>query len=273
MKTRKISTKNAAFQIFSALKHNRSKRKQYKQIIVEGIIPINLCIRSRIPIEAILVEEGKRLSKWAHAILSTVDCEYLYRLAPPLMAGLSDKDERSELLLVAEYPETDLTLFTPGHLKRIVVLDRPSSPGNMGAIIRTCDAFQIDAVLLSGHGVDPYDPKTITASRGTIFTVPLIQIASNARLEALIGQLKHTQHHFCVYGSSGKYGTNLHEMPLAEHFCLIIGNETYGMNDFLKYLSDEVITIGMHGAASSLNAACATSIMLYELTKLSFFPI
>jgi 23S rRNA (uridine2479-2'-O)-methyltransferase len=147
-------------------------------------------------------------------------------------------------------------------------LDRPSSPGNLGAIIRSCNAFGIDAVLLTGHSVDAYDPKTITASRGTVFTVPVIPLESNAQLQKLLIELKAMHHHFRVYGSSAQYGHDLRTMRLTPNFGLIIGNETHGMSDFLKSHCDDVLSISMHGAASSLNVACATSIMLYELTKL-----
>ena len=157
-------------------------------------------------------------------------------------------------------------------LDRVVVIDRPSNPGNLGAIIRTCDAFRIDAVILTGHGVDPYDPKTITASRGTVFSVPVVSVESNSQLEDLIAQLRRAHEKFGVYGSSGMSGANIQEMHLERSFCLFVGNETFGMSDFLKSICDEVIRIGMHGFASSLNAACAASIMLYELTKTNGRP-
>lgn len=267
MKRLKISTRNAAFQIFTALKRNRNKRKQHGKIIVEGVIPIDLCIQGQVPIAAILIEDGKKLSSWGNSVLATVVCDTVYFVSKPLMAEISDKDDGSELLIVAEYPQKSLSALTKEELKRIVVLDRPSSPGNLGAIIRSCDAFRIDAVLLTGHSVDPYDPKTITASRGTVFTVPVISLESNAQLQEFLIELKAAHHDFRVYGSSGKYGNNLHAMRLAPNFGLIIGNETHGMSDFLKSLCDEVLSINMLGVASSLNVACATSIMLYEMTK------
>jgi len=267
MKRLKISTQNAAFQIFSALKHNRSKRKQHGKIIVEGVIPIDLCIQSHVPIEAILIEDGKTLSRWAQNLLATVACETVYFVSKPLMAELSDKDNGSELLVVAAYPQQSLSAFGYRTWTQVVVLDRPSSPGNLGAIIRSCDAFQIDALLLAGHSVDPYDPKAITASRGTVFPKPVIPLESNAQLQEFLIELKAAHHDFRVYGSSGKYGTDLRTMRLSPDFGLIIGNETHGMSDFLKSLCDEVLNINMLGVASSLNVACATAIMLYELTK------
>ena len=267
MKKLTITSKNSSFQIFTALKRNRSKRKKYAKILVEGVLPITLCMRSQCVIEAIIVERGKTLSQWAHDIIDQIDCPSLYIVEKNLMSELSEKDETSELMLVVEYPQTGITELNLEDLKQILVIDRPSNPGNLGAIIRTCDAFHINVVFLTGHSVDPYDPKTITASRGTIFTVPVVSIESNVQLNDLISELKKMYNHFTVYGSSGTYGTNIQDMRLAQDFCLIIGNETYGMNDFLKTLSDDVIRIGMHGSASSLNVACATSIMLYELTR------
>ena len=265
-KRQKITTRNAAFQIFAALKRNRSKRKHHGKIIVEGVIPINLCVRSGIAIEAMLVEDGKTVSQWAQNLLATVPCETIYFVSRPLMTELSDKADGSELLVVAEYPQRPLSAYAYTGWTRILVLDRPSNPGNLGAIIRSCDAFQVDAVLLTGHSVDPYDPKAITASRGTVFTVPVILLKSNAQLQHFFTELKAVQPEFRVYGSSGKYGSDMRAMRLAADFGLIMGNETHGMSDFLQGLCDDVLSIGMLGAASSLNVACAASIMLYELT-------
>jgi TrmH family RNA methyltransferase len=267
-RTLKISSRNAAFQIFAALKRNRNKRKQYGKIIVEGVIPINLCVESEAMIQSILIEDGKTLSRWAQNLLATVPCETVYSVSKTLMSELSDKDDSSELLVIAGYPQQTLSALEYRALKRIVVLDRPSSPGNLGAIIRSCDAFGIDAVLLTGHSVDAYDPKTITASRGTVFTVPAFPLESNVQLQELLIELKTVHHHFHVYGSSANYGSDFRAMRLAPNFGLIIGNETHGMSDFLKSQCDDVLSIDMLGAASSLNVACATSIMLYELTKL-----
>ncbi len=265
MKWKRISKENAAFQVFTALMRSHRKRQQHDRFIVEGVIPVNLCVQSQLRIESILISEGRTLSRWAEGLLATVDCESVYQLAAPLMADLSGRDDSSEVLLVAEYPHVDVATLTLEEVQRSVILDRPSSPGNLGAIIRSCDAFGLDAVFLTGHHADPYDPKSITASRGTVFTVPVLPIESNTQLADLLTRLRRCHDRFCLYGSSGKYGSDIRALFPSPSFGLIVGNETYGMSDFLKQQTDEVVRIEMRGAASSLNVACATSILLYEL--------
>ncbi len=267
MRWHRISRENAAFQVFRALKRNRRKRYQLQQFLVEGVLPIRLSLESGLELHAVLVRDGAPLSGWARDVLEAEPAPDAYHIAPELMAALSDKDSASELMLVGRYPALDITTVPRETLGRILVLDRPASPGNLGAIVRTCDAFQIDAAIISGHGADPFDPKAITASRGTVFSTPVFAIDSNAHLQTLLNELRRVHGEFKVYGSSGLSGTPLHEASLSGRFCLIIGNETHGMNTFLQSLVDDTLRIEMRGVATSLNVACATAILLHALSQ------
>ncbi len=261
-KIHKISSRNNAYQHLEVVKRNRSKRTKFGEMVVEGVMPINLCISNGIVIKQVLFSDRGSLSQWAKRLIGGQPQAEIYSVAPQLMAEITDKDEDPEIIVLAAQPDHSIRQL---QLDRILILDRPANPGNFGATVRTCNAFGIDAVFLSGHGIDPFDAKSIAASRGTVFSLPIIKLKSNAELETILA-IKNQDPRFSVYGSSAQDGTESGTIVPPDRFALVIGNETTGMTPFLKGLADTMLRIPIVGDASSLNAACAASILLYELT-------
>ncbi len=259
---RRVSSWNAALQHLEVVRRNRKKRTKFKEIAIEGVIPINLCLANHIPVLQIFFSDYDSLSDWAMGVIEKLPRAELFSVAAELMSAVSDKSDGSEIVILARQPEHDIG---KNPLNRIVILDRPSSPGNFGSIVRTCESFSIDAVFVSGHGMDPYEPRSISASRGTVFSLPIVKLGSNSELEALLARCKEDPE-FVVYGSSAKSGVDLRTVRRAHRFALIVGNETTGMTPYLKELADVMLQIPMRGMATSLNIACAASILVYELS-------
>jgi tRNA G18 (ribose-2'-O)-methylase SpoU len=258
-----ISSRNNIYQHLEVVKRNRAKRTKFGEVAVEGVLPINMCISNHIFIKQIFFADFGNLSKWAKDLIAEQPQAKLFSVSSELMSEISDKDAESEIIILAKQPEYDIKHI---ELNRIVILDRPSNPGNFGAIVRTCNSFNIDAIFISGHGIDPYDSKSITASRGTVFTLPVVKLNSNSELSAILGDRKQLSD-FVVYGSSARTGVDLRTAKKSDHFALIIGNETTGMTPFLKDLADLILRIPIYGDTTSLNAACAASILAYELLE------
>ncbi|MBN1327335.1 MAG: hypothetical protein JW996_05235 [Candidatus Cloacimonetes bacterium] len=264
-----INSDNDIYQIFTSIRDNRNKRRKYGNIFVEGVIPVNMCLKSGAKIDSIIINRDKLLSDWAQNIVDTAVYSNLYSLKASLLEKLSGKEIPSELILIAEYPDTSAACVDITGLKKIVLLDRPISPGNLGTMIRSCDAFAIDLILISGHGADPYDPAVISASRGTVFNLPPIQIASNQELLQIFKRLKKENPGFTIYGTSAGGSEEIDNVAFVREYCLLIGNETYGLNENLRNLADAMIRIPMQGAASSLNIACALTLFLYAIDRYS----
>lgn len=258
-----ISKANSTFQQLLAVKENRSKRTSMSRIFVEGVLPINLVRQVGIPIEQIFVTSGVRLSDWAAEIVTATPEAELFSLVPDLMSRISDKDQCPELVLVARMPDLH---SLPTQANRVLVMDRPTSPGNLGSVLRSCDALGIDVVLLFGRSADPFDPKCIAASRGTVFNLKVNAVGSKQSLEAFLDACR-TMGEFTIFGSSAKDGDALTTIQAPDRFALIVGNETTGMSSYLSSLTEVMLTIPMQGAASSLNLAVATSILLYHLVN------
>jgi len=149
----------------------------------------------------------------------------------------------------------------------VLVIDRASNPGNLGTILRSCDSFEVDAVIMTGHSVDLYEPKTIQASLGTLFSIPVIRLESHNELIPWIKKVKAEMGTFNIVGTTIKTKKLIDEINFKKPLMLLIGNETSGLSSNYKEICDDLVKIPIAGSASSLNVACAASIFLYEISK------
>ena len=144
---------------------------------------------------------------------------------------------------------------------RIVYLDCVQDPGNLGTIIRSCVAFNIDTLVLSKDSVDLYNSKVIRASQGLIFHLNIVIADINEFGPSLKDE------GYKIYGTKVTHGKSLKTIEKIEKFVIIMGNEGNGMSELSSELCDEFIYIDMNDKCESLNVGVATSIILYELDK------
>jgi TrmH family RNA methyltransferase len=259
----RVGRTNNVFQHLEVLKRNRTRRRQYGEVFVEGVRPIQRLVDAGWPVRSVCSEDGRELSGWACSIVAACGAERHYRLAPELMEQLSDREQPSELLLVAELRVRRLEdVALPDDLL-VVVLDRPASPGNVGTVIRSADALGAHAVVVTGHAADPYDPRAIRASMGSLFSLPLVEAGGPAELQRWLAGRPGVQ----VLGTDSAGDAVLHQVDLRRPTVIVAGNEAAGASHGLRALCDTVVRIPMTGAADSLNMAVATSIVLYEAAR------
>lgn len=258
-----VGRANNVFQHLEVLKRNRTRRRQYGELFVEGVRPIQRLVDAGWPVRSVCSEDGRELSGWARSIVAASGAERHYRLAPELMEQLSDREQPSELLLVAELCVRRLEdLALPDDLL-VVVLDRPAGPGNVGTVIRSADALGAHAVVVTGHAADPYDPLAIRASMGSLFSLPLVEAGGPAELEEWLALRPGVQ----VVGTDSAGDAVLGEVDFRRPTVLLVGNEAAGASHGLRALCGTVARIPMTGAADSLNMAVAASIALYEASR------
>jgi TrmH family RNA methyltransferase len=262
-----IHSANDTFQQLVALSGNRRKRHQSRRFLVEGVKPINLAIAYHWDIDALVYAQGMDLSVWAREILTKSGARARYELSADLMEALSGKEETSEIIAVVTIPEDDLNRIRVSGDSLFVILDQPGSPGNLGAVIRSCDAFRANGVVVLGHSADVYDPQTIRASIGTVFSTPTVRIGSHSGLLRWLDFARGMYPNLQIVGSSAKADTDISGVDLTRPTALVLGNETSGMNWNLRQACDFTVRIPIYGAASSLNLACAASILLYEVDR------
>jgi len=264
MKELRIHSENNDFQHVETLKKNRTKRQKSREFFVEGVRNINQALAGSFQIRAFYSAVDAPLSGWARDVLARQAAERHYLLPPALMAKLSDKHEPSELVAVVAMPQDDLGRIPTPAGARLVVLDRPSNPGNLGTLLRSCDAFQVSGVVITGHAVDLYEPQVIRASMGSFFTLPVVRLPSHSGLTTWIERLRSEPEGLSILGTSANAEHDLDGEVFAGRCLLLFGNETSGLSVAYRELCDRVLKIPMGGSASSLNISCAASIVLYE---------
>jgi TrmH family RNA methyltransferase len=261
----RISAENAAFQIIQALKNNRARRHKTREIFVEGTECIKQAVSAGLEITRIITGNTADLSDWARSLIAAQLDAQLINMDTLLYASLCDRANPSELLVTAKLkPEPEELSLSPQPC--VLVFDRPSDLGNLGSIIRSANAFNVDAVFIVGHGSDVYEPKVLRASMGSVFHTRIRLVESMEHLAGFIRTEK-ARSGILVAGTDSNGTISLQNNELHCPIMLIIGNEAKGMSVALRNLCDEIVRIPIAGAVNSLNAACAASIFLWEIYR------
>lgn len=267
----KVTKEDNYFQHFEVIKRNRNKRYKHKEFFVEGVRNINEAIENNWKISSFIYSGEKELSSWAKDILCNIKVDALYQLSNNLMDKLSEKEDTSELLAIVKMKSDDVDRIKLTENPLIVVIDRPSNKGNLGTLIRSCDALGANGLIITGHAVDLYDPETIVSSVGTFFSIPVLRLHSYEELYDWIQSLKNQYPNFQIIGTSAHGDKIVNQCDFLKPTVLVLGNETVGLSRNYKDISDLIVEIPIDGVASSLNVSCAATVMLYEIKRQRYF--
>ena len=267
MATLRVTTRNATFQQWSALLTNRGKRQRAGEFLVQGVRPITLAVEHGWVVRALLYRDRDGRSRWASDLLDRVACDRAM-LAPELMRELGGKEEAApELLAVVELPADRLARVPVRPDMLVVAFDRPTTPGNIGTLVRSADAFGAAGVVITGHGADPYDPRAVRASTGSLFALPVIRAASHRDVLDWVAGVRGRGIPLPVIGTDEAGEVDLPEQDLTGPAVVAVGNETRGLSAAWRESCDRMVRIPISGAASSLNAAAAATVVLYEAAR------
>jgi len=267
MNTTRIHTENATYQLLQVLKTNRNKRHRQGVFLVEGVKSINEALRAGWTVQSFLYSFERPLSDWAACLLEGIQTEINYELTQPLMEALSDKTDTSELLAVVRMK--DEAPFGHAENPVFMLFDRPSNKGNLGTLLRSCDALGVHGLILTGHGVDIYDPEVVRSSMGSFFRVPFRRLSSNGEIEAFFASLRGEYPGLRLIGTTAHRKRTICEVDLTGPVLFLIGNETEGLNRWMAEQCNETATIPMRpdAAATSFNVSCAATVLLYEAAR------
>ena len=263
----RISSRNARFQQWESLLSNRSKRQRAGEFLVQGVRPISLAAQAGWPIRALVYDAERPLSDWAQTLLRDIGTLQV-AMSPDLLAELGEKAEgRPELVAVAEMPGDDLDRIDVGDGFLGIVLDRPASPGNIGSIIRSADAFGADGVIVTGHAADVYDPRSVRASTGSLFALPVVRSPSHREVTEWVAAQRALGCPVVLAGTDEHGGQDVFDFDFTRPTLLLVGNEAAGLSNVWREFSDATVSIPMTGTASSLNVASAATAVLYEIAR------
>lgn len=225
----------------------RKYREEYNEFMVEGMHLVLEAFKSGILVELIM-EENETIP---------LQCPYVY-VTQEIIEKISTMDTPSTVMaLCRKLPDRDIIG------EKILLLDEVQDPGNLGTIIRSAKAFDIDTIILSENTVDLYNPKVVRATQGMMFHLNII----NRSITNTLDQIKHMN--IPIYGTSVDHGIDVSTLKKRDRlkYALVIGNEGNGIRMTTFSKCDKNLYIPMNDQVESLNVGVAASILLYELGK------
>lgn len=149
--------------------------------------------------------------------------------------------------------------------RRLIALERPRDPGNLGTIIRLADSTGCGGVVLLEEHCDPFSVDCVRASMGSLFAVPVVR----AGIDAF--EIWRRQEGLALIGTSLEGAVRHTDVALTQRTCILMGNEQSGLPPGVAALCDGLVRLPMAGRADSLNLALATAVTVYEVWRRSGF--
>jgi TrmH family RNA methyltransferase len=191
-------------------------------------------------------------SEFVAAGAAAVSDAPIFELAESVLERVASTEHPQPNLAVVRMPATDWDLAL---LRFVVVADQLGDPGNLGTILRSCEAAGAQAVVLTPGSVDPFNPKVVRASAGSLFHVPVVECAlDDVRAAGLT-----------LVGSSSHQGETHTDADWSGSIAIVVGNEARGLPDDAPV--DRWVRIEHHGRAESLNVAMATTLLVFEAAR------
>ncbi len=235
---------------------NASDRKKAKKFIVEGYRIVADAVRHNADIDYIVISQEYQLEAFEQS-------HRVYRFSKKLFSQISGTVNSQGIIAVVNCFDTQINI-AQGNYSNIVYLDCVTDPGNMGTILRTCDAMGVDCVIASKGCVDIYNPKVVRATMASMFCVPVFCDAD----DTVITELK--QNEFSVVGTVIDGSISVFDSDLTGKTVIVMGNEANGISDKVKQMCDVKIKVPMSGGAESLNVAVCCAMVLYEKTRQNY---
>ncbi|MFZ0641252.1 MAG: RNA methyltransferase [Candidatus Acidiferrales bacterium] len=241
-----------------------SLREEDGRIALEGVHLVTEAIRSGLKIEAVLASaSGERHLAALQAGLDRPTL--ILRTTDKLFDSVAATETPQGIAALACAPEFTLENLLRGADSLVVVMVAAQDPGNVGAILRSAEAFGVTGVIATRGTAHPYSPKALRASSGSSLRLPVLaELAAPIALAQLrVSGLKI----FAASSSRNAAAQRPDELDLRAPFALLIGNEGAGLPPEIERSADALIRIQLAEPVESLNAAVAASLILYEAAR------
>jgi RNA methyltransferase, TrmH family len=231
--------------------------------VVEGVKLVTTALEAGAEVEAVFVEHGA--AQGSSAVDGALGMARkkgwrVHELGAGVIERVADTVTPQPILAVVRTPSA--TLEDIARASFVVVCVEVRDPGNLGAIIRSADAAGADAVVCSSGTVDPFNPKTVRASAGSVLHLPVI---IGEEPEAVLAGLRERGMRCLAALSHG--GTPYTEADLRAPVALVFGNEGAGLPAATGAQIDGTVTIPMAGRAESLNVSTAAAVLCFEVQR------
>ena len=250
------SVQNPFIKSLIQLQEKAKARKQSGTFLIEGMREIELAIKGNYEIETILflpeLVSNNQITKLTD---NTIE------ISKEVYQKLAYRDTTEGILAVAKTKSLQLADLKLSENPLILVMEAIEKPGNIGAVLRTCDAAKIDAVIIANPKTDLYNPNIVRSSVGCLFTNQIATGSTEEVIDYLIQ--KNINFYSATLQNSTSYHTQNYTLPTA----LVVGTEASGLSELWRKKATQNIIIPMQGEIDSMNVSVAAAILIFEAKR------
>jgi len=235
----------------------RSARQSEGAFVVEGAKVLSEALAAGVAVESVFAPAGTSdpVLDAAHGAGAR-----LFELSPGVLERVAGTSTPQPLLAVV--PAVDVPLERVRGASFVLVLVDVRDPGNAGTVLRSAEAAGAGAVICCEGSVDAFNPKTVRASAGSLFHVPLVVGCDALQVLDQIGQWGVRR-----LATAARLGTPHTSVDLRSPFAFVLGNEAHGLPPHVAEVVDEVVTIPLAGRSESLNVGMAAAVLCFEAAR------
>ena len=253
------SSQNPFIKSLIQLQEKAKARKQSGTFLIEGMREIEIAIKGKYEIETILfvpeITNNFQISKFSNFQIDLIE------ISKEVYQKLAYRDTTEGILAVAKTKSLQLSDLNLPENPLILVMEAIEKPGNIGAVLRTCDAAKVDAVIIANPKTDLYNPNIVRSSVGCLFTN---QIATATTEEVIAFLIKNNIN---FYSATLQNSTSYHTPDYTTPTALVVGTEATGLSELWREKATQNIIIPMQGEIDSMNVSVAAAILIFEAKR------
>ncbi len=256
------SLQNSLVKQFVLLQEKSRERKKSSLFCIEGLREINLAVESSFKIKTILFCAEIIASEVVIDLEKKILTTEFIEISTEVYNKLAYRNSTEGILAIAEIKDLSIEkLEITSKNPLILIAEAPEKPGNIGAILRTADAANVEAVLIANPKTDMFNPNIIRSSVGGIFTN---QIATGTTSE-IIDFLK--SKNIEIYCAALQASIDYSTCSFTKASAIVVGTEATGLSDLWLKNSSQNIIIAMEGKIDSMNVSVAAGILIFEAKR------
>jgi TrmH family RNA methyltransferase len=251
------SLQNALIKKVQALRESR-ERLDAGMAIIDGAREIKRAFEAGVILDKVFYVKGQQ-----EALLKQLQAKPIefVEVSSNVMEKIAYGARHEGIMAVMKTPLLSLKDLKLSAQPLVVVLESLEKPGNLGAVLRTCDGVGVEAVLVCDPKTDVYNPNVIRSSTGVVFSIPVV-CGSSSEISSFLKSKK-----IKICASTPAAAQSYTQTDFKGAWALVLGSEAQGLSDFWLRQADVTVKISMNGLADSLNVSISAAIILYEALR------
>lgn len=252
------SVQNPLIKNILKLQEKSRERKKQQLFVVEGKREIELACKGQFDIDSLLFIQ----QKIEYDYLKQFNAREVIEITQEVYQKIAYRESTEGIIATAKSKYIDLnSLIFKNKEPLILVIEGIEKPGNIGAMIRSADAANIDAIILADPKTDQYNPNVIRSSVGGVFTKNIVISSSNEVIKFF------KKNNIRMYAATLQNSNKYTDEDYTEASAIIVGTEANGLTQIWRDHSTKNINIPMQGEIDSMNVSVAAAIILFEAKR------